>query len=239
MEDVVKAREGFQFAVEAALKAQEAGEVISFHLFEGMIVRLTDILKLAIAACILPDKYLPEPIIAYDTRKSEKHPLRHSVLNLIAALAEKSLLAESASQVPSGTQSPTLIADPLLSTAITPSSVLLSTSSPLLPSSISSSTTPSLEAPYLRNGDGYQLTNRTLYITHEPCLMCTMALVHARVKEVFFLHPMSATGGCGGVTLVPGLKSINHRFNVWRWKKERLSEVWTFEGKGVPTHVDA
>ena len=70
----------------------------------------------------------------------------------------------------------------------------------------------------LHNGEGYQLTNRTLYITHEPCVMCTMALVHARVKEVVFIHSMPSTGGCGGTVLVPGLKTINHRFNVWRWK---------------------
>ena len=54
--------------------------------------------------------------------------------------------------------------------------------------------------------------------------MCTMALVHARVKEVVFIHAMPSTGGCGGTVLVPKLKTINHRFNVWRWKDKQA--IW-------------
>jgi tRNA-specific adenosine deaminase 3 len=79
---------------------------------------------------------------------------------------------------------------------------------------------------HLQNGEGYQLTNRTLYITHEPCIMCTMALVHARVKEVVFIHSMPSTGGCGGAVMVQELKTINHRFNAWRWKDKQA--IWPF-----------
>lgn len=62
--------------------------------------------------------------------------------------------------------------------------------------------------------------------------MCTMALVHSRVKEVFFLYSMNQTGGCGGQTLVPELPTINHRFNVWRWKAERIHE-WGKDGEDI------
>lgn len=55
--------------------------------------------------------------------------------------------------------------------------------------------------------------------------MCTMALVHSRVKEVFFIYPMTQTGGCGSRALVPDLPTINHRFNVWYFKQEKLSAI--------------
>ncbi|KAJ3505047.1 hypothetical protein NLJ89_g7617 [Agrocybe chaxingu] len=56
-----------------------------------------------------------------------------------------------------------------------------------------------LEVGEARNGSNYLLTNRHLFITHEPCIMCSMALLHSRVKEVVYLYPMPQTGGCGGL----------------------------------------
>ena len=50
--------------------------------------------------------------------------------------------------------------------------------------------------------------------------MCSMALIHSRVKEVFYLYPMGKTGGCGGVACLPMLKGVNHRFRICQWKTE-------------------
>lgn len=46
-----------------------------------------------------------------------------------------------------------------------------------------------------------------------------MALLHSRVKEVIFLYSMPKTGGCGGITCLPWLQGVNHRFGVFKWKR--------------------
>ncbi|KAI0036493.1 cytidine deaminase-like protein [Vararia minispora EC-137] len=72
----------------------------------------------------------------------------------------------------------------------------------------------------VRNGKNYLLTSLTLFTTHEPCIMCSMALLHSRVKEVFYIFPMTLTGGCGGAACLPKLPAVNHRFTIGRWKEE-------------------
>ncbi|KAF8133626.1 hypothetical protein EV363DRAFT_1566046 [Boletus edulis] len=78
----------------------------------------------------------------------------------------------------------------------------------------------------VKNGVQYLLTGLSLFITHEPCVMCTMALLHSRVKEVFYLVPMPRTGGCGGLTCIPSLKGVNHRFSIGVWKEDPGDSDW-------------
>jgi tRNA(adenine34) deaminase len=60
----------------------------------------------------------------------------------------------------------------------------------------------------------YRLTDATVYVTVEPCLMCVGALVHARVREVVYGAPEPKTGAL--VSAVRGLElpGLNHRFAV-------------------------
>jgi tRNA(adenine34) deaminase len=60
----------------------------------------------------------------------------------------------------------------------------------------------------------YRLTDATVYVTLEPCLMCVGALVHARVREVVYGAPEPKTGAL--VSAVRGLElgGLNHRFAV-------------------------
>jgi len=83
------------------------------------------------------------------------------------------------------------------------------------------------------NGQDYLLTGLSLFITHEPCVYCAMALVHSRVKRVFFLYPSPGTGGfCGvcnddqpfchgmqdgGPFAIHEQSGLNHKYEVWRW----------------------
>ncbi|GJE88341.1 SET domain-containing cytidine deaminase-like protein [Phanerochaete sordida] len=79
------------------------------------------------------------------------------------------------------------------------------------------SSASSADAEASRNGAHYLLTSLTAFLSHEPCIMCSMALLHSRVKEVFYLRAMDQTGGCGGCACVPKLEGVNHRFAVARW----------------------
>ena len=58
----------------------------------------------------------------------------------------------------------------------------------------------------------YRLTEATVYVTVEPCLMCVGALVHARVGEVVYGAAEPRTGAL--VSAVRGLElpGLNHRF---------------------------
>jgi tRNA(adenine34) deaminase len=60
----------------------------------------------------------------------------------------------------------------------------------------------------------YRLTDATVYVTLEPCLMCVGALAHARVREVVYGAPEPKTGAL--VSAVRGLElgGLNHRFAV-------------------------
>ena len=78
---------------------------------------------------------------------------------------------------------------------------------------------PVLEGP-LQNGSNYLLTSRVLFTTHEPCIMCSMALLHSRVAKVIYLIPMGKTGGCGGSACLPRLEGVNHRFGIMKWKEK-------------------
>jgi len=54
----------------------------------------------------------------------------------------------------------------------------------------------------------WRLEDVTVYITKEPCLMCTGMLVNARVKRIVFGLGDPAGGGCGGAFTpdsLPGL----------------------------------
>jgi tRNA(adenine34) deaminase len=61
----------------------------------------------------------------------------------------------------------------------------------------------------------YRLTDTTLYVTLEPCVMCAAAIVHARVRRVVFGAWDPRAGGAGSITNVFTLPGLNHRVDVF------------------------
>lgn len=60
----------------------------------------------------------------------------------------------------------------------------------------------------------YRLPGTTLYVTLEPCAMCAMALVHARVQRVVYAAADPKTGAAGSVFDILGSERHNHRVVV-------------------------
>ncbi len=71
-----------------------------------------------------------------------------------------------------------------------------------------------LRAGAARLGD-YRLTDTTLYVTLEPCIMCAAAIVHARVRRVVFGAWDPKAGAAGSIVNVFAIPQLNHRADVF------------------------
>ncbi|MEP6908508.1 MAG: tRNA adenosine(34) deaminase TadA [Pseudoxanthomonas sp.] len=60
----------------------------------------------------------------------------------------------------------------------------------------------------------HRLVGSTLYVTLEPCAMCAMALVHARVARLVYAASDPKTGACGSVFDLVADPRHNHRVEV-------------------------
>ncbi len=60
----------------------------------------------------------------------------------------------------------------------------------------------------------HRLVGTTLYVTLEPCAMCAMAIVHARVARLVYAASDPKTGACGSVFDLLQDPRHNHRVDV-------------------------
>ena len=141
--------------------------------------------------------------------------MSHAVLRAIAMVADKRLRAAAADST--GSSSPSD------SSCKTPSS----------PSSECDSLTL-LESQVARipnvSGAGYLCVDLDVYVTHEPCTMCSMALLHSRFRRCVFGQRMPRTGaltadqrdGSGlGLGLFWRPAELNWKMLAWEWLPEQ------------------
>jgi tRNA(adenine34) deaminase len=60
----------------------------------------------------------------------------------------------------------------------------------------------------------YRLLNTTLYVTVEPCPMCTGAMVHARIQRLVFGAADPRWGAAGSLFQLADDQRLNHRMEV-------------------------
>jgi tRNA(adenine34) deaminase len=60
----------------------------------------------------------------------------------------------------------------------------------------------------------YRLPGCELFVTLEPCAMCAMALMHARISRVVFGTPDPKTGAAGSVVNLFAQPQLNHHTTV-------------------------
>jgi tRNA(adenine34) deaminase len=60
----------------------------------------------------------------------------------------------------------------------------------------------------------YRLPGCELYVTLEPCVMCSGAMMHARLARVIYGAPDPKTGACGSVVNLFEQEQLNHHAQI-------------------------
>jgi len=61
----------------------------------------------------------------------------------------------------------------------------------------------------------WRLNECDIYITLEPCIMCTGAIINARFRNLFFAEFDPKFGACGSLYNILAEKKYNHSINVF------------------------
>ena len=65
-----------------------------------------------------------------------------------------------------------------------------------------------------KNIGNYRLVDCALYVTLEPCAMCTGAIQHSRIAHLFYGASDPKTGACGSVVNLMAENKLNHHTEV-------------------------
>jgi len=60
-----------------------------------------------------------------------------------------------------------------------------------------------------------QLDGCDLYVTVEPCVMCTGAITLSKITNLYFATYEPKTGACGSVYNIPDEDKLNHKVNIY------------------------
>ena len=69
------------------------------------------------------------------------------------------------------------------------------------------------------------LSECDLYVTVEPCLMCTGAITLSKIRNLYFSIYEPKTGACGSIYNIPDENKLNHKANVFSGIYENESKL--------------
>ena len=69
-----------------------------------------------------------------------------------------------------------------------------------------------------------RLLNCDLWVTLEPCIMCSGAIINARLRRVYFGAYDTKIGALESNSYVLGLKNTNHKLEIYGGIESKLSE---------------
>lgn len=62
----------------------------------------------------------------------------------------------------------------------------------------------------------YLLSGCLAILKYEPCVLCSMSLLHSRIDAVIFFNENTAAGALGSTCYLHSMEALNHRFPVYR-----------------------
>jgi len=72
--------------------------------------------------------------------------------------------------------------------------------------------------------DHYLCTGLDLYIVNEPDIMSGMALVHSRIRTVYYLHSDTKYGALGSIYKIHSMNTLNHKYKVYQINIDSLKD---------------
>ncbi len=72
--------------------------------------------------------------------------------------------------------------------------------------------------------DHYLCTGLDLYVVNEPDIMSGMALVHSRIRNVYYLQSDTKYGALGSIYKIHSMRTLNHKYKVYQINIESLKD---------------
>lgn len=185
-----------------------AFEVARYYLSEtNSNLELSDILLRDINTTIVVDPSISSIVaISFDDRQS--HPIQHSAMLAIDNVAKTQ---SGGAWNTAGTEDPSL---PGIDNNLF---LYLKDKFPNVNFGAKNYVTKEvLEENKMNSSDSpYLCTGYYIYMIREPCIMCSMGLVHARANRVFFCFYNNHQGALSSKTKLHCVPSLNHHFEVF------------------------